>query len=304
MNDKFLNLTAPQFARIRDDEQQRVPKNLCLLLLIFWMAIFCSVIAETVAGGILGAAAAVAGIPLSENPSVPMLISLGMTALTVAVVLLCCRLIERRPFRTMGLTCHHLLRDYLCGFLLGLAMFSAVVLLAWRCGALRFAGAATVRHPLLMVLLFLGWMIQGFSEELTFRGWLMMSAGTHHKPQTAVLLSALCFAAAHLGNNGVSILACVNLTLFGIAMSLLMLRTDSLWAAAALHSAWNWAQGNLFGLQVSGIAAGDSLLQFEQTGAARILGGGSFGLEAGLGTTAVLAVWIVVLMLLPQRKGN
>lgn len=302
MTDKRSTINALPFARIRGDERQRVPKNLGLLLLIFWSAILCSVLAESAAAGILGIAAAMLGIPLAENPNAMMLIYLGMTGLTVVIVLACCRCIERRPFRTMGLTRRHLLRDYLCGMLLGTAMFSAVVLLARCGGALRFEGAAAVRHPLMMLLLFLGWMLQGFSEELTFRGWLMMSAGAHHKPWTAILISALCFAAAHLGNDGVSIPACINLTLFGIAMSLLVLRTDSLWAAAALHTAWNWAQGNLFGLQVSGIAAGDSLLRFAQTDAARILGGGRFGLEAGIGTTAVLAVLILLLWLVPQRQ--
>lgn len=294
--------TMPQFARIRADERQRVPRNLMLLLLIFWAAILCSVLAESAAGGIIGAAAAVLGIPLAENPNAVMSLYLGMTAITVVIVLVCCRCLERRSFRTMGLTRRHLLRDYLCGLLLGTAMFSAVVLLAWGGGALRFEGASAVRHPLTLMLLCLGWMLQGFSEELTFRGWLMMSAGTHHKPRTAILISALCFAAAHLGNDGVSIPACINLTLFGIAMSLLVLRTDSLWAAAALHSAWNWSQGNLFGLQVSGIAAGDSLLQFVQTDAAKWLGGGKFGLEAGIGTTAVLAVLILILRFVPQRQ--
>lgn len=296
--------SAPQFARIRMNERQRVPRNLGLLLLIFWAAILCSVLAEFVAGGIIGVAAAVLDIPLFDNPSGMLLLSLGMTAITVVIVLVCCCCLERRPFRTMGLTRRHLLRDYLRGILLGTGMFSAVVLLAWCGGALRFEGTAAVRHPLTMLLLCLGWMLQGFSEELTFRGWLMMSAGTHHRPHTAILISALCFATAHLGNDGVSIPACVNLTLFGIAMSLLVLRTDSLWTAAALHSAWNWSQGNLFGLQVSGIEAGDSLLHVSQTDAAEWLGGGRFGLEAGAGTTAVLAVLILLLWFVPRRREN
>lgn len=302
MIDKKMTQTAPMFARIREHEQQRVPKNICLILLIFWTATLCAAVAESVAPLFLGVAAAVLGLPASSDATVGMLLTLCMTAITVAVSLLCVHFIERRPLRTTGLTRRHLLRDYLCGFLLGLAMFSAVILLAWVGGAIRFAGTPPVRHPLGAMLLILGWMIQGFSEELAFRGWLMLSVGTHHRPQTAVLVSALCFAAAHLGNNGVSIPACVNLTLFGIAMSLLMLRTNSIWAAAALHSAWNWAQGNLYGLQVSGIAVGDSLLCFSQTDSAAWLGGGSFGLEAGAGTTAVLAVLIVALSVVSRRK--
>lgn len=304
MADWRLSQTEPQFARIRAHPQQRVPRNLWLLLLIFWTAILCSVLVQTAAVFPIGIAAGILGIDLSADPTGNLLLALGMTGVTVVLVLLCGRCIDRRPLRTMGLTRHRLLPDYLCGFLLGLAMFSVVVLLAWMGGALTFHGTADIQHPLAAVLLILGWMIQGFSEELTFRGWLMMSAGTHHRPHTAILVSALCFAAAHLGNDGVSIPACVNLTLFGIAAALLVLRTDSIWCAAAMHSAWNWAQGNLYGLQVSGIEAGDSLLHAAQTDTAAWLSGGRFGLEAGAGTTAVLGVLIFVLMILPQRKGS
>lgn len=302
MPDKTLTQTKPQFARIRENPNQRVPQNLWLLLLIFWTAILCSILAEAVVSMGIGILAAVIGAAQSSDPTLGLLRMLGLTGVTVVLILVYCRCIERRPFRTMGLTLHRLLPDYLLGFLLGLAMFSAIVLLAWKGGALAFHGTAPMQHPWLAVLLILGWMLQGFSEELTFRGWLMMSAGTYHKPWTAVLTSALCFAAAHLGNNGISIAACINLTLFGIAMSLLVLRTERIWMAAALHAAWNWAQGNLFGLQVSGIEPGESLLQFSQTGTAAWLGGGSFGLEAGIGTTAVLVILILILLIIPQQQ--
>ena len=35
-------------------------------------------------------------------------------------------------------------------------------------------------------------------------------------------------------------------------MALYMLKTDNIWGVAALHGAWNFAQGNLVGVAVSG----------------------------------------------------
>ena len=74
------------------------------------------------------------------------------------------------------------------------------------------------------------------------------------------------------------------------------------WGAAALHSVWNWAQGNFFGMQVSGIPTGSSVFSFSQTEQAKWIGGGMFGLEGGAAATVVMLAVIVILLLIPARK--
>ena len=155
-----------------------------------------------------------------------------------------------------------------------------------------------------MLILFVGWMLQGFSEELTFRGYILMSSGTYHRPWAAVLISSVLFGAVHLGNPGVTVFAVLNITLFGIVMELYFLRTDSIWGCAALHSIWNWAQGNFYGLRVSGLDAADSVLYFSQSSGKTWLNGGEFGMEGGAATTAVLLVTMLVLFFLPNRKSG
>ena len=100
-------------------------------------------------------------------------------------------------------------------------------------------------------------------------------------------------------NNGISLLAIINLTLCGIMFSLYMLRTDNLWGACAIHSIWNFVQGNFFGLPVSGIDSGDSVFRFSLIEGSDLANGGAFGLEGGLPCTIVLTAVILVLLFVP-----
>ncbi len=297
-----LTETIPQFERIRSLPNQRVPKNIFILFLLvigYWL---CDQLGLIGVLAPISLALAFSGHIMTKGPGY-MVLMLYCTTASIVINVLIYKLIERRTGRTMGLTKHRCVSDYLIGGVLGLAMFSAVIGLNYAAGAVRIGSSDTPLNIPLMLLFAGGWMIQGFSEEFAFRGFMMMSAGTYKKPWTAVIFSALMFGAAHIGNSGSTVSGVLNVALFGVIMSLYMLRTDSIWGPAALHSVWNWAQGNFFGLKVSGMDVGASFLHFEQTDTAAWMNGGSFGLEGGLGTTIVLVVvGVILLCFVPQRK--
>ena len=301
-----LNLTdtTDRFARIRTTEGQKVIKNLLLLILSFlgvyvlinivWLliALLCWIIVLHLSGTDI----------LEGNAFI--VFQLYITVFTILIVFAVCLSGEKRPLRTLGITGRRCLPDYLTGAAAGLAMFSAVMGIAIAGGAVTFDGVNSAVPVMPMILLFIGWMIQGFSEELTFRGYILMSAGTHQKPWTAVLISSVLFGLVHLGNPGVSAAAVVNIILFGVVTALYFLRTDSIWGCAALHSVWNWAQGNFYGLKVSGLDTAYSVLHCSQIDGKAWLNGGDFGMEGGIATTAVLAVTLLVLFLLPARRTD
>ena len=58
-------------------------------------------------------------------------------------------------------------------------------------------------------------------------------------------------------------LSLISIVLVGVLMALYMLKTDNIWGVAALHGAWNFTQGNLVGVAVSGQNAGGTLLHFQ-----------------------------------------
>jgi membrane protease YdiL (CAAX protease family) len=70
--------------------------------------------------------------------------------------------------------------------------------------------------------------------------------------------------------------------------------TRNLWMAIGLHAAWNFTQGAIFGIPVSGNPA-QGLVTSELAGPA-ILSGGGFGLEASaiaLATATAAGIWLV-----------
>lgn len=297
--DLTLQGTAPRFERIRQEPNLQIPQNMLLVWLCAGIFLLVSMSARLIAQLVTAVGIGIAGLQLSYDTG--MTITLLLTAVEITLTLIFCRCIERRRFRTMGLTKHRLLPDYLAGLLIGFAMFSAVLLLICMGGAAEKDIVLQQPKPAAAVLLFVGWMVQGFSEELVFRGYLMMTFGTRVSPWKATVYSAICFACAHLGNNGISIPALINLTLFGMFMSLVFLRTDSVWCAAAVHTVWNWAQGSFYGLQVSGMDSGSSFFRFVLNGSRNWLGGGDFGPEGGLAATAVLLIAVAAALLLPNR---
>jgi membrane protease YdiL (CAAX protease family) len=152
-------------------------------------------------------------------------------------------------------------------------------------------------------LIFLGWTVQGPAEEILSRGWLLPVIGARHKPLAGILISSAVFAIYHSLNPNIDPVAFLNLFLFGLFTAFYVLYEGSLWGVFGLHAAWNWAQGNLFGLEVSGMpAAGGTLFNLMEVGP-DLITGGPFGPEGGLAVTLVLIVSSSIIWLLSERQG-
>ena len=213
-----------------------------------------------------------------------------------ALVFLIVRFVEGRRIRTLGLHRAHWFREYLAGAGVGASMVGLVVL------ALALFGCVTVESPpgqptglaaaAPLAVFFLGYVVQGGTEEVVSRGWILTSVSARHNRAWGVALSTLFFLACHALNSGVNPLAYMNLALFGLFASLYVLRTNSLWGACGFHSAWNFALGNLFGLDVSGLPSNATALDLKTRGST-LLTGGAFGPEAGLPVSAALGLGIL-----------
>src|ERR1700710_2322908 len=70
-----------------------------------------------------------------------------------------------------------------------------------------------------------------------------------------------------------------------------------------LHAAWNFTQGWIFGLPVSGGHGGTGLLDGRLTGS-DLLTGGAFGLEASLPAVVVATTAGVAILAVAIRKGR
>ena len=109
--------------------------------------------------------------------------------------------------------------------------------------------------------------------------------------------------AMHMSNEHVTVLAYINLFLCGLLFGLLFVESGSIWMVAALHSGWNFLQGNIFGISVSGTAKSSSVFDSSFADGWSFMNGGDFGLEGGLAVTIVLAVGIYVVYRRMERSG-
>lgn len=144
-------------------------------------------------------------------------------------------------------------------------------------------------RPISFIVIFLLVFIQSSAEELVCRGFLYQRLlRRYKKPAIAIIGNAVLFGALHLGNNGVTVLAILNIILFGILASLIVYYMDSLWCAMAVHAAWNFTQNILFGLPNSGNVVPYSVFKLDASTALD-----SFAYNVGFGVEGTVVAVIV-----------
>lgn len=216
-------------------------------------------------------------------------------------------LFERRHLWTLGFQWRGAAWKYLRGFLIGILLIVLSVVAAAVTGFEFNTLLTRTGDPAGMLLglagvaiILVGWIVQGAAEEVLTRGFLLPIFGVRYGLPVAILVSSAFFSALHLFNDHLSWIALLNLALFGVFACLYALREGGLWGICALHSSWNWAQGNLFGLPVSGTNSGSSLFSLTLTGP-DWWAGGAFGPEGGFAVSLILLIGCIVL-LLPRRN--
>lgn len=250
------------------------------------------------AGDVEAAAEASMNIVSDESYKVIMLFS------EIAIILIVfgmCALIQKRSPRKLGFTKGNFLKEYGIGLVVGFVLFTVAVLISLATGAMTisFTGGGVI-----LIFFAIGYMIQGMAEEVLCRGYLMCSIARKYPLWVGVIANAVMFAALHLFNAGIAPLAFANLILFGVLASLYFIRRGNIWGIGAVHSVWNFAQGNFYGIQVSGTGFDTSVFTSTFDESKGLINGGAFGLEGGIAVTIVLAAGIALLYLEPWKKGK
>ena len=240
---------------------------------------------------------------LRHLPPWVFLLTLYLFITIILAVYICRVKIEKGTPLSLGLSREGAGKQYLLGYAAGAGLLVLTMALCVLTGGLRFGvqAAPSLADGVWVVLSFFGFMIQSMGEEILCRGFLMTALARRNSRLTAVLVNSIFFAALHVFNAGLTLLAIVNLFLFGVLASLLVFKTGNLWTAAALHASWNFVQSSVFGVNVSGTYT-PSLLRAEATDTV-LWHGGTFGLEGGLCVTIVLIVGIVFLALWQPKHG-
>ncbi|HFI0325993.1 TPA: lysostaphin resistance A-like protein [Streptococcus suis] len=231
-----------------------------------------------------------------DNAFVTLSLELFAFAFISLAIILWARFVEKSPWLGLGMTKKGAFKDFILGWGIGAAMLITCVLLMWGFGAIRISSVQF--SPQLFgefLVLVLAWSVQGTTEELLTRGWMFSSLSAKYNIPVGALVSSLFFTFLHLGNDGISLIPLLDLTLFAILACLVMLKTGNLWVISGIHAAWNCFQGNVFAFPVSGTQAGQAFIAVETSGP-DWLSGGAFGVEGSIISLIVqgfMIAWLI-----------
>ncbi|HEY8586434.1 MAG TPA: type II CAAX endopeptidase family protein [Rhodanobacter sp.] len=213
--------------------------------------------------------------------------------------LLLVRIVERRP--VSELAPRTLLPQGVIGVLGGLLLFSAVVGVLHVLGSYRVTGF-NPDAAWLPALLVVG-LGAGIGEEILFRGVLFRIVEEGLGTWWALAISALFFGAVHLGNPGATLWSSAAIAIeAGLLFGLLYHVTRSLPICMGLHASWNFAQGTIYGIPVSGTTA-DGWLVSTRSGP-DWLSGGVFGAEASVIALSLCTICTIGLLVVARRRGS
>ena len=213
------------------------------------------------------------------------------------------KVIEKNPLSSLGFVKRNWLKYLGWGILLSLLQMGVIALVYQVSGIGSFELNELSLEPILFILgLFPFWLLQGGTEEVATRGWLLTRIATRANLPLAIAISSGLFGILHLGNAGVTFLSLLNIILDGVLAALLFIYTDSIWLVVAQHGTWNYVQGNLLGFQVSGTGADASIFSFTMGSGPDWLTGGEFGAEGSIITTLVLLLSVVMVYHLGERN--
>ncbi|PAB61063.1 CPBP family intramembrane glutamic endopeptidase [Anaeromicrobium sediminis] len=218
------------------------------------------------------------------------------------------KFIEKRKISTLGFYKRNAFKNYMRGFFIGLILFSIVTFILLVTGNAildkNFHGKVGVAAIGSVLLVLPAWVVQSATEEILTRGWLMNIIGARYSAGLGLIVSSMLFSLAHFFNPNVNMIALMNIVLVGLLFGLYVIKYKELWGACGIHASWNWAQGNIYGFEVSGnqVDTG-TLFKLESVGSNWITGG-SFGPEAGIVSTLILMVGIYVLLRLIKKEAQ
>ncbi|KJU98593.1 CAAX amino terminal protease family protein [Streptococcus parasanguinis] len=213
------------------------------------------------------------------------------------------KVIEKNALSSLGFVKRNWLKYLGWGIMFSLLQMGVIALVYQVSGIGSFELNELSLEPILFILgLFPFWLLQGGTEEVATRGWLLTRIAARTNLPLAIAISSSLFGILHMGNAGVTFLSVLNIVLDGVLAGLLLVYTDSIWLVVAQHGTWNYVQGNLLGFQVSGTGADASIFSFSMGSGPDWLTGGAFGAEGSIITTLVLLLSLVIVYRLGERK--
>jgi hypothetical protein len=206
--------------------------------------------------------------------------------------------LERRDVTELGRPAAA--RELGAGLAVGLALFATTI------GVIALLGGYSIvgRNPIAAVVSPLGAAAAAaFTEELVARCVLFRIVEEWLGTWAAIVISSALFGLAHAGNAHATVWSTAAIALeAGTMLAAAYIRTRRLWFCMGVHAAWNFTQGGIFGVAVSG-GTSEGLLQGNLHGPAWLTGG-EFGAEASAVAVVVCFACAALLLADSIRAGR
>lgn len=272
-----------------------------LLLFIFFTALF-SVAAQTLL--------AMLPIGFSPNGLMFLLVNGGVSLFfALGIGWLCGKFLEGLPFRALGAAFTKYWFKNLClGLAIGAVSLVFVIAVAMIFGGLRFHLNSDYGSSAILVTLgvsFAVFAVAAAFEEALFRGYILQTFSRAGLAWMAIIGTSILFALVHLRNPGANWISSLNTAIAGVWFGVAYLKTRDLWLPFGIHFMWNWVQGSIFGIEVSGLKdiLQATLLQEVDSGPAWLTGG-NYGIEASITCTIVLIISTAAIYFAPLIKAS
>lgn len=276
------------------------PMFICKKMLAFFLLYF--------AAGVLGEVVIIGGLTVLGYAPLHGVMPDGKTgalipyygfSLFLLLTLLYCKYVEKRTIRSVGFNSR--IFDFLTGA--GIAIILLVLIIGVGCivGSIVYIGTGEETDLFWLIAFMVSLLIQSSAEEVMCRGFLMTSLLEKILIPTAVFFSSLAFALPHFGTlfeaeSLYIIIGIVNLFLISALLSLLVLHHGNLWIACGLHGIWNFLLFGICSLTLSGNESDISGIFCFRIERADLWNGGRYGIEAGILTTIILGMTLIVLL--------
>jgi membrane protease YdiL (CAAX protease family) len=206
--------------------------------------------------------------------------------------------VEKRATPELGLS--GFFGEFSVGFAIGGFMICATVAIIALMGGFQITAISPwsiILSPLLMHI------TVGMIEELMLRGIFFRVVQQSLGSWLALLASAVLFGVMHLVNDNISALGFANLVVSGLYLAAAFMVTGRLWLCVAMHAAWNFFQGGIFSVAVSGHEVRNGLFISKMTGP-EWLTGGAFGIEGSVIALGIISAATVGLLMIAKNRGH
>lgn len=152
------------------------------------------------------------------------------------------------------------------------------------------------------VLWFFSFLLVGFFEEFSFRGYFLYTLADGIGFWPAAIIQAILFARVHMGNGGETRVGIIATGIFALFAAVTLWRSGNLWLAVGAHAGWDWGQSYFFGVNDSGYQAPGHLLNPHLAQGPDWLTGGSVGPEGSVLTLILWALMTVLFLALYRKR--